>query len=210
MMAKTKPFEEYTEKYENWFEENRYAYQSEVSAVKDILPGFKNAVEIGVGSGKFALPLNIKTGIEPSAGMRKIAEPRGIKVIDAAAEDLPFEDGSFDLALMVTTLCFLDDVKKAFSEVYRILEPDGYFINGFVDKNSRVGKIYQKHKHKSIFYNIATFYSTEEVIGLFKEAGFKNFKFRQTIFNTLDEIDAVEPVKEGYGEGSFIAVRAQK
>jgi ubiquinone/menaquinone biosynthesis C-methylase UbiE len=210
MIAKIKPFEEYTEKYEDWFEENRYAYQSEVNAVKDILPEFKNAVEIGVGSGKFALPLDIKLGIEPSAGMRKIARSRGIRVIDAAAEDLPFEDGSFDLALMVTTLCFLDDAKKAFSEVCRILKPDGYFINGFVDKNSKVGKIYQKHKHKSIFYNIATFYSTEEVIDLLKESGFKNFEFRQTIFNTLDNIDKIEPVKEGYGEGSFMAVRAQK
>lgn len=209
-MAKTRPFEEYTEKYEDWFEENRYAYQSEVNAIKEILPGFKSAVEIGVGSGKFALPLNIKLGIEPSARMRKIAESRGINVIDAAAEDLPFKDIGFDLVLMVTTLCFLDDAKKAFSEVYRILKLDGYFINGFVDKNSRVGIIYQKNKHKSIFYNIASFYSTEEVIELLKEAGFKNFEFRQTIFNTLDKVVDVEPVKEGYGEGSFIAVRAQK
>jgi len=208
--AKTGPFEEYTGKYEDWFEENKYAYQSEVNAVKEILPGFKNAVEVGVGSGRFALPLDIKLGIEPSARMRKIAQSRGIDVIDAVAEDLPFEDISFDLVLMVTTLCFLDDAKKAFSEVYRILKPDGYFINGFVDKNSKVGRIYQKHKHKSIFYSIASFYSTEEVIDLLKEAGFKNFEFRQTIFNTLDNIDDVEPVKEGYGEGSFIAVRAQK
>ena len=210
MMAKTKPFEEYTEKYEDWFEDNKYVYQSEVNAVKEILPEFKNAVEIGVGSGKFALPLNIKLGIEPSTKMRKIARSRGIDVIDAAAEDLPFEDISFDLVLMVTTLCFLDDAKKAFSEVYRILKPDGYFINGFVDKNSRVGKIYLKHKHKSIFYNIASFYSTEEVMYLLKEAGFRNFKFRQTIFNTLDKVVDVEPIKEGYGEGSFITVRAQK
>ena len=99
-----------------------------------------------------------------------------------------FKDGSFDLVLMVTTLCFLDDVKKAFSEVYRILKPGGSFINGFVDKNSKVGRIYQKDKQKSVFYRVAFFFTTEEVIKLLKEAGFRKFEFRQTIFNTLDKI----------------------
>ena len=210
MMPKTGPFQKYAKKYEDWFNENKYVYQSEVNAIKEILPEFKSGIEIGVGSGKFALPLKIDLGIEPSPRMRKIAETRDITVVDAVAENIPFEDESFDMVLMVTTLCFLDDSRKAFSEIYRVLEPKGYFINGFVDKNSRIGRIYQKYKDKSIFYNIAVFYSTEEVVKLLKEAGFKNIEFRQTIFNTLNNIKKVEPVKEGFGEGSFIVVLAQK
>jgi len=210
MMPKTGPFQKYAKKYEDWFNENKYVYQSEVNAIKEILPEFKSGIEIGVGSGKFALPLKIDLGIEPSSKMRKIAETRGITVVDAVAENIPFEDESFDMVLMVTTLCFLDDARKAFSEIYRVLEPKGYFVNGFVDKNSRIGRIYQKNKDKSIFYSIAVFYSTEEVIKLLKEAGFKNIEFRQTIFNTLNNIKKVEPVKEGFGEGSFIVVLAQK
>ena len=132
------------------FKENKYAYQSEINAIKDILPSFYSAIEIGVGSGKFALPFKIKLGVEPSAEMKKIAENRGITVLDGVAEDLPLENERLDLALMVTTLCFLDDAKKAFSEVYRILKPGGYFVNGFIDKNSRIGKLYQKHKDRSI------------------------------------------------------------
>jgi ubiquinone/menaquinone biosynthesis C-methylase UbiE len=209
-MAKIEPFEKHTKQYENWFVENEYAYHSEVRAIKEILPDFKNAIEIGVGSGKFAQPLDIKFGVEPSYEMRKIAESRGIKVWNGVAENLPLKNGSFDLVLMVTTLCFLDDVRKAFSEVYRILKPGGYFINGFVDKNSKVGKIYQKNKQKSVFYKVAVFFTTEEVIKLLKETGFEKFEFRQTIFNTLDKINGVEEIKKGYGEGSFIVVRAQK
>lgn len=209
-MPKIEPFEKYTEQYENWFIENEYAYHSEIRAIKEILPDFKDGIEIGVGSGKFAQPLNIKFGVEPSYEMRKIAGSKGIKVWDGVAENLPFRNGSFDLVLMVTTLCFLDDVKKAFYEVYRILKPGGSFINGFVDKNSKVGRIYQKNKQKSVFYRVAVFFTTEEVIKLLKEAGFRKFEFRQTIFNTLDKINVVEEIKKGYGEGSFIAVRAQK
>lgn len=209
-MPKTEPFEKYTDRYENWFERNRYVYQSEINAVREILPDFENGVEIGIGSGRFAKPLGIKFGIEPSNEMRKIAIRKGIKVVDSVAENLPFKDCSFDLALMVTTLCFLDDEVKAFVEIYRILKQGSYFVNGFVDKNSRVGRIYQKNKQESVFYRAASFFNTEEVVELLKKTGFKDFKFRQTIFNTLDNINQIENIKEGYGEGSFVIIRAQK
>jgi len=209
-MPKIKPFEKYTDQYENWFEENRYVHQSEINAIREILPDFKNGIEIGVGSGRFAEPLGIKFGVEPSYEMRKIAGIRGIEAVNGVAENLPLKDGSFDLALMITTLCFLDDERKAFSEIYRILKPGGYFINGFVDKNSKVGKIYQKNKQKSVFYREAIFFTTEEVIRMSKETGFKNYEFRQTIFNTLDKINQTEKVKEGHGEGSFVVIKAQK
>lgn len=210
LMPKTEPFEKYTDRYENWFERNRYVYHSEINAIREVLPDFKDGVEIGIGSGRFAEPLGIKFGIEPSSKMRKIARSKGIKVVKSVAENLPFKDCSFDLALMVTTLCFLDDEVKAFREIYRVLRYGGYFINGFIDENSRVGRIYQKNKQKSVFYRIANFFNTEEVVKLLKKTGFKDFKYRQTVFNTLDNINKVEKVEEGYGEGSFVVIRAQK
>jgi len=209
-MPRTGPFEKYSDRYEDWFYNNEYAYQSEVNAIKEILPDFKDGIEIGIGSGKFAVPLGITLGIEPSDKMGKIAMRRGIKVEKCAAENLCFKDSSFDFALMVTTVCFLDNVKKAFSEVYRILKPGGFFINGFVDKESEIGKIYQKNKDKSVFYAEADFFSTEEIIKFLKKTGFKNFEFRQTIFHALDKINKIEKVEPGYGKGSFVAIRAGK
>ena len=209
-MPKTRPFEKYTDQYENWFEKNRYVYQSEINAIREILPDFDSGIEIGIGSGRFAEPLGIKLGIEPSYEMRKIARSRGIEVVDSVAEKLPLKDCSFDLVLMVTTLCFLDNARKVFNEIYRILKSGGYFINGFVDKNSKVGRIYQKNKKKSVFYREAIFFTTEEVVKLLEKTGFKNFEFKQTVFSTLDKINQVEKIKEGYGEGSFVVIRAQK
>ena len=150
LMPKTEPFEKYTVRYEKWFEINEYVYQSEINAIREIIPDFKNGIEIGVGSGRFAEPLGIKFGIEPSSKMRKIARERGVKVIDGTAESLSFNDCSFDLALMVTTLCFLDNETKAFMEIYRILKSGAHFIIGFVDKDSRVGRIYQKSKKSRV------------------------------------------------------------
>jgi ubiquinone/menaquinone biosynthesis C-methylase UbiE len=209
-MPKTEPFDNYHSAYEDWFVENKYVYQSELQAIKELLPKDKNGIEIGVGSGLFAEPLGIKAGIDPSSQMAKIAKHRGINVINGIAEKLPIEDETYEFALMVTTICFLDDINASFKEVKRILKPDGIFIIGFVDKQSQIGKSYQKYKNESLFYKIATFYSVAEVIDHLKIAGFKNYKFKQTIFQKLSDVKNIEPVKQGYGEGSFVVVSSSK
>ena len=209
-MARIEAFEKYSEKYEDWFEKNKFVYESEIQAIKELFPKVKKSIEIGVGSGKFAVPLGIKTGVDPSPRMRNIAQQRGIKVIDAIAEELPFKDSQFELVLMVTTICFVDNLNLTFREAYRILKLGGYLIIGFVDKDSSLGKLYQQHKEESLFYKIATFYSTKEVVCNLSRVGFKEFNFRQTIFHGLNEIKDVESVKKDYGEGSFVVIRARK
>jgi len=145
-MAKIEPFEKYTEQYEDWFVKNRFVYESELKAIREQLPKTEKGIEIGVGTGQFGAPLGIKIGIEPSRKMGKIARQRGMWVIEAIAENLPLKDSLFDFALMVTTICFLDDIEAAFKGVYRILKEKGCFIIGFVDKNSPLDELYQKRK----------------------------------------------------------------
>ncbi|MFX1517805.1 MAG: class I SAM-dependent methyltransferase [Promethearchaeota archaeon] len=209
-MSKIEPFEKYTRQYEDWFETHTFVYESELQAIKDQLPSSEEGIEIGVGSGRFAAPLGIKLGIEPSAKMREIAQRRGIEVIDGVAENLPFRDKKFHFILMVTTICFLNDIKTAFQEVHRVLKPRGCLIVGFIDKTSTLGELYQKHKKTNVFYNRATFYSVEDVVFHLKRIGFKKFHFTQTIFHKLNEINDIEPIKEGYGEGSFVVVKTIK
>ena len=209
-MPKIYPFQRYTEQYENWFTEHRYVYEAELRAVKALLPKCGRGLEVGVGTGRFAEPLGIETGVEPSAHMREIAQKRGIKVLDGLAEALPFGDGKFDAALMVTTVCFLDDIQKAFREAYRVLANGGFFVAGIVDRNSPIGKEYLTHQNESVFYSLATFFSVDEVVKVMREAGFTDFRFCQTIFRSLSETKEDEPIKPGYGEGSFVAIRGRK
>lgn len=209
-MPKIEPFDMYADRYEEWFERNKIVYESELQAIRKLLPEKGEGIEIGAGSARFSAPLGIKAGIEPSSKMGKIARDRGLEVVKGVAEALPFADSKFDFALMVTTICFLDNLKAAFMEAARILKPGGCLVIGFIDKDSPIGKLYQQHKEDSVFYKLADFYSVEEVISHVKRAGFKDFKFTQTIFHNLAEIREVERIKEGYGEGSFVVIKAVK
>ena len=209
-MPKTEPFDKHLDLYEDWFVQNRYVYESELAAIRALLPVEGEGVEIGVGSGLFAAPLGIGTGVEPSEVMGAKARERGICVIRGVAEDLPLKDASFDYALMVTTICFVDDVERSLQETARILKKGGVFVLAFVDKESPVGRIYQAMKEESLFYRPATFFSTKELLQALAKAGLKKELIVQTVFGTLEEVKEVQPLREGYGEGSFVVIRAKK
>jgi len=161
-IKRVEPFEKHAKEYDVWFDENELVYLSELEAVKSMLPDSGTGIEIGVGTGRFAAPLGIKLGLEPSKSMASLARKRGIEVVEGMAESLPFEDSSFDFVLMVTVICFLNDVGKALSEAYRVLKPGGSIIIAFIDKNSTIGKMYEQRKNEDVFYKEATFYSVEE------------------------------------------------
>ena len=209
-MPKISPFDKHADQYEEWFEKNRWVYEAELRAVKELIPTGKHGVEVGVGTGRFAEPLGIKVGVEPSKSMREFAQKRGLQVLDGVAEQVPFDDSRFDFVLMVTTVCFVDDIRKALQEAHRILSHDGYLIIGFVDRNSRVGQVYLKRKEKNVFYKDATFFSVDELSEIMTQVGFTDLVFKQTIFGNLSETTRDEPVTPGYGEGSFVVIRGRK
>ena len=53
-MVKIEPFEKYPDRYDIWFENNKFVYQSEMKAIKEILPDFNKGIELGVGYRPFA------------------------------------------------------------------------------------------------------------------------------------------------------------
>jgi hypothetical protein len=104
----------------------------------------------------------------------------------------------------------VDNIRKSFSETFRILKNKGFIILGFVDKNSPIGKFYLGNQDKSIFYRDAKFFTTEEVLELLRQTGFVVSEIYQTVFGKLSEVKEVHPVEKGYGKGSFIVIKAVK
>lgn len=208
-MPTKNPFDEHYIRYENWFEKNEYVYKSELKAVKHFIPEHESSLEIGVGTGRFARPLGITTGIDPSQKMLDIAAEKGIDVYQGQGENLPFPADSFDVVLMVTTICFLDDIIKSFNEIKRVLKNGGVFVNGFVDEDSPLGEKYQKFKHKNVFYKHAEFHSAEEILAEMDNCDFKNPEIVQTIFGDLEDVNEVQDFKVGYGEGGFVVIKGE-
>lgn len=176
-MAKIEQFEKYSKEYDDWFENNKSLYQEELKVLRELVGDTKNGLEIGIGTGRFALPIGVKVGIEPSVKMRDIAISKGLRVVDGVAEELPFKNEEFDFAIMVTTICFVDNLLKSFKEAFRVIKQNGFLIIGFIDKDSKLGIEYQEKSKRSNFYVDAKFHSINEIINLIKEAGFSDFEF---------------------------------
>jgi len=210
MMNQNNVFEKYAEEYDEWFDVHPWVYQSEVQAVKMLLPQSGKGVEIGAGTGRFSIPFGITVGVEPSREMAEIAKNKGMTIYNAKAENLPFGDNAFDFVLMVTTICFLEDPLQALKEIGRILRPAGKIIIGMLDKDSPLGKLYEMKKNDSKFFRYADFYTVKQVFEWLKIAGYNDIHILQTIFHKPEEITALEPIRDGYGEGLFVVISAQK
>lgn len=205
-------FEKNVEEYDKWYEDYSEVYQSELAAIKEQLlklPENIRGIEVGLGTGRFAQPLGIKEGVEPSEAMAEKAIKRGIEIIDGIAEKLPYGDMQFDFVLFVT-ICHLDNIKYALAEAYRVLKPKGSIVIGFLDKDQSVAKQYLEKRHRSTFYANASFYTVDRVKSLLKESKFKELEFNQTLFDDLDKINKTQMPKQGFGEGSFVVVKAIK
>ncbi len=207
-MPKTKGYESHAEGYDQWFDENPDIYQAEIEAIKSVLPQGKG-LEIGAGSGRFTAPLNIDTGVEPAAAMRLIAQQRGLNIISGVAEALPIEDQSFDFAVFITSTCFLDSPTIAYQEAARVLKPGGSIIIAFIEKNSELGKSYEKHKHENPFYCDATFYSYAEIQCFLEQAGFTHFQSVQTVLPENNSENKTNDIIPGHEQGAFVVVRAE-
>ncbi|MDO1513939.1 class I SAM-dependent methyltransferase [Maribacter confluentis] len=211
-MLQTKIFDQNVEAYEQWYKNYPEVFESELLAIKEQLqklPENLHGIEVGLGTGRFSVPLGIKEGIEPAKEMAALAVKRGISVVDGYAEQLPFGDLKFNFVLFVT-ICYLDNIKHAFAEAYRVLKPKGAIIVGFLDRERSVAQQYFERRHRSTFFANANFYTVNRIKTLLNEAGFKNLEFNQTLFGNLDEIKDVQIPKEGFEEGSFIVVKATK
>src|SRR5712691_9108818 len=60
---------------------------------------------------------------------RKLGDyPLATRVVRARAEELPFEDESFDFVVSTLVLCTVDDPARALREIHRLLKPNGQLL----------------------------------------------------------------------------------
>lgn len=208
-MAKTSPFEVHHQRYERWFHEHEAAYVSELLALRALVPWEGDGLEIGVGTGRFAAPLGIAVGVDPSEAMLARAAERGVHPVVGVAEALPFPDATFDYALVVTTICFVDSPERMVEQAHRVLRADGTLVIGFIDRDSSLGRTYLQHQSESVFYREARFFSVADVDALLRDGGFIPRQWGQTLGHDPSAITDIQPVRSGTGNGAFVVVAAR-
>jgi len=201
-------FDRYYKEYDSWYDRNKFAYLSELEALKKILPTKGKGLEVGVGTGRFAYALGIKYGIDSSRRMLEIAKKRGVDVKLCSGEKLPFANATFDYVAIIITLCFVKGPCEVLAEARRVLKKNGKIIIGVIDKDSFLGIFYQRER--GVFYKQANFFGAKELADLLKVIGFNRFRYYQTIFKFPGKINSVQKPEEGFGKGGFIVIGAYK
>lgn len=175
MMACLSSFErENTKRYDNWYEstEGRQADKLEKELFLQLVHPKKGEtlLDIGCGTGHFSFwfpNLGLKvTGIDVSLNMLGAAlgrlEHKEIKFVRGDALSLPFQDKSFDLTVMITTLEFLREPQKAVQEAFRVTRR-----KVFLGVLNRWSLLSLRRRLKALFrrslYQKAKFYSIREL-----------------------------------------------
>ncbi len=135
-------------------------------------------LDIGCGDGDLSEALACGgaevTGIDAdpemvSAATRRL--PSG-SFLCADALALPFDDGRFDLVVMVTLLCHVQNRERAVAEAGRVLRPGGRLLVGELGRRS-VWAFARRLKgwQGDDFWRTARFFTAAELAGLAKTAG---------------------------------------
>jgi SAM-dependent methyltransferase len=199
-------FDAHADRYDLWYVKHADLYSSELRAASVF--DCEGGVEIGVGTGRFAHPLRLRAGVDPSIAMLRLA-PKGLDLVAAVGERLPFRDGAFPCALIVVTLCFADDPAKLVEEAARVA---GRVVACIVPRNSPWGIRYTREATEGHpFYSRARFYTVSEVVAFGARAGMRPRAVSATLGGDVEREYPVDRPSLGEAERyGFVCVELEK
>lgn len=145
--------------------------------------GSRNVVDIGCGNGAFIAEFHKRypsaaiSGLDYSGEMVRCSQERNpfAKVTEGDAENMPFEDQSFDGVSCHMSIHHYPHPESALHEMHRILKPDGLVVI-----NDLTGPRWLLNLMNWSFQTWNTgdhqVYSVEEMKDMLAAAGFKNIR----------------------------------
>lgn len=164
MPKTTKKADQYndpTHNYLKYWDGRDYENESERIALRRLLKNkhFAHAADIGGGYGRLCVFLkdyaDKVTLAEPSQqqldiGKDFLKNQKDIDMILTQADDLKFKDESLDLITMIRVMHHLPDPSAEFSEIKRVLSPDGYFVLEIANYSHAVNRVKHLVKGKKM------------------------------------------------------------
>lgn len=208
------PFDAVADRYDAWFDSphGKILFANEVAALRALLPeSFRPALEIGVGTGRFAQALGIEQGVDVAAGALPSARRRGVLAQRAHGEVLPFADGVFRGAALITSLSFMAGPAGVLREARRVLVPQGHVLIAEIPRDSPWGQHCQSKKEAGDpFFATMQPLSVDEIVGLLAASELKPLAFASTLIrSTPDSPQPEEPVASRIDGAGFVGVLAR-
>ena len=161
------------QRYDDWYDDPQNRFVADLEdhlMLRLLLPARgERLLDIGCGTGRDLLKflqmgLDV-TGLDASPPMLQVAKKRlghRGELRRGSAEDLPFEDNSFDIATLMTTLEFVDDPYKALQEACRVAK-DRVFLGVLNRYSVKAIERRVKGMFSQSLYNRARFFSVWEL-----------------------------------------------
>ncbi len=161
-----------------------------------------DVLEIAIGTGLNLphYPPGIRlTGVDLSPAMLAAAGKRAadlslaVDLAEAAAENLPYADDSFDTVICTLSLCSVADDRAAIAEMHRVLRPGGQLVLlDHVAATNRLLLALQRLWEK-VTLRFAGDYQTRHPLPLVEQAGFTVEDSRRFKLGTVERLRAVKP-----------------
>lgn len=177
--------------YEAWYHSPRGAWigELELRLLRSLLrPGRGDSLlDVGCGTGYFTRRLAGESGVhvvglDPNASWLQFAGTHGSgneRYCVGRAESLPFADRSFDLAVSVAALCFIEDPRRALREILRVTRKR--FAIGLLNRHSLL-YLQKGRSGGSGSYRNAHWYTARELRALFNGLPVANVALKSAIF----------------------------
>lgn len=237
MQQESTMFDGYAQAYDQWFITNDKVFVSELKLLHRALEGLSGRMlSVGCGSGLFEAALEREYGItgieglEPSRDMAEIAKKRGLSVVIGDAQTCELPEEAYDVIYFNGSSTYIKDLHEAYSHIAKALKPGGHLILLDVPSESAYGILYRfagemNGYDNPIFQEIApklpypielvhagVFHTTPEKEAVVRQVlGSKQVQYWQTlVHDPVYTNDVVEEPIEGYGQGGYVAMIAQK
>jgi ubiquinone/menaquinone biosynthesis C-methylase UbiE len=226
-MPETELFDEWPERYEAWFTTpiGGLVRRVEGDLVLHLLQtaGGERILDAGCGTGVFTTDIIAAgadvTGLDISRPMLRAANRKtggggAFTAVQGDMRHLPFAGNSFDKAVSITAVEFIEDARAAIDELFRVTRPGGLVIVATLNRLSpwaerRIAKTVQGQRHilENAFYR-----SGGDLLKLSPYSGITRTAVHFQKDDEVSEARATEAegARLGLETGAFVVARWQK
>jgi ubiquinone/menaquinone biosynthesis C-methylase UbiE len=217
-------FDDWPERYDCWFDTpvGKAVLKYEVTLVLGLLRPVREEkiLDAGSGTGIFTREFFDRgadvVGLDISWAMLRWAQSKneafspGMVTADMAL--LPFADGVFDKTVSVTALEFIEDEKRAVTELFRVTKPGGIVVVATLNSLSPWANRRRENarQDRGSIFNRVIFRSPAQLLDAAPVSGIVRTAVHFGKEDDPAELDRIEHEGRGGETGAFIAARWEK